>query len=222
MEKLVIFDIDGTLHKTEVMSTGAYRDVMTKLGLPVPGLETLKLTYGLGTQAIHELLGIPFETVEKWKTLFSKYEKKHIARSAVAYDGAIEALEQLSKSGVRLALCSLCTDEYMKAIVDKFRIRHLIRYTRNESVSDNKSELVRQLLIESAADRAVMVGDRIFDIWAAKANGVASVGCLYGYGSEEVLDATRTVESAWQIPETVRQLLMEAQPKEKPRQCCLA
>jgi phosphoglycolate phosphatase len=39
-------------------------------------------------------------------------------------------------------------------------------------------------------ERAVMIGDRAGDIEAARANGVLSVGVLWGYGSRaELVDA---------------------------------
>ena len=36
-------------------------------------------------------------------------------------------------------------------------------------------------------ERAVMIGDRAGDIVGARANGIRSIGVLWGYGSEEEL-----------------------------------
>jgi len=57
---------------------------------------------------------------------------------------------------------------------------------------DNKAELVAHLLEQEriTPDVAVMIGDRAADVRAAKANGLRSVGVLWGYGSEsELVDA---------------------------------
>jgi phosphoglycolate phosphatase len=44
------------------------------------------------------------------------------------------------------------------------------------------------------ASKAVMIGDRSHDIIAARANGIASVGVLHGYGTHnELLEAGPTV-----------------------------
>jgi len=209
MRSLAIFDIDGTLHKTEIMSAAAFSEIMPELGLPVPSLDTLKKTYGLGTQAIYRLLQIPKDLIPRWEQLFFSYESRHISLCATAYEGAIEALHTLHDSGVALALCSMCPQGYMDAIIDRFGIGDLIDYARNETHSQDKGELVRQLLEQSSASAAVMVGDRSFDIEAADINGIASVGCLYGYGPDEAAKATLTVSTAWQIPDVVMQLLRQ-------------
>ena len=54
-----------------------------------------------------------------------------------------------------------------------------------------KAQLVDIALRELGIDAgdAVMVGDREFDIIGAKANNVASIGVLWGYGSRAELEA---------------------------------
>jgi phosphoglycolate phosphatase len=56
----------------------------------------------------------------------------------------------------------------------------------------DKVDLLAHLLAreEIPAERAVMIGDRAGDIVAARANGVRSIGVLWGYGSgSELTDA---------------------------------
>jgi len=55
---------------------------------------------------------------------------------------------------------------------------------------DNKSELLSYTLVTekvSAAD-ALMVGDRAADVIAANANGIPTIGVLWGYGSASELN----------------------------------
>jgi phosphoglycolate phosphatase len=54
---------------------------------------------------------------------------------------------------------------------------------------DDKVELLAHVLAAEriAPERAVMIGDRAGDIVAARANGVRSIGVLWGYGSESEL-----------------------------------
>jgi len=40
-------------------------------------------------------------------------------------------------------------------------------------------------------NKAIMVGDREHDIIGAKANNIASIGVLYGFGSKEELEAIK-------------------------------
>ncbi len=54
----------------------------------------------------------------------------------------------------------------------------------------DKAEVIRYALAcgkVCTTDRAVMIGDREYDIIGAKKTGLSSVGVLYGYGSETEL-----------------------------------
>ena len=59
IKNLAIFDIDGTLHKTEVMSLASFRVVCAEYALPVPDMQTLYQTYGANEQTLMDLLGAP-------------------------------------------------------------------------------------------------------------------------------------------------------------------
>ena len=41
----------------------------------------------------------------------------------------------------------------------------------------------------ASQERILMVGDRKYDVIGARANGIASLGVLYGYGSRDELSA---------------------------------
>jgi hypothetical protein len=61
------------------------------------------------------------------------------------------------------------------------------------SLHHTKTALLRRLLDERSLDPATtfMVGDRNFDIDAARANGVTSIAVTYGYGTSEELASAR-------------------------------
>ena len=56
IKNLARFDIDGTLHKTEVMSLASFRVVCAEYALPVPDMQTLYQTYGANEQTLMDLL----------------------------------------------------------------------------------------------------------------------------------------------------------------------
>ena len=94
---------------------------------------------------------------------------------------------------------------------------HVLEYFHMDSYFDiiagatmDGSRVEKSDVIRYALDRAgirdlsgvVMVGDRENDIQGAKANGLDSIGVLYGYGSREELEEA----GAMQIAETVEDL----------------
>jgi phosphoglycolate phosphatase len=68
------------------------------------------------------------------------------------------------------------------------------------SLHHTKTALLRRLLEEQYLDPATacMVGDRNFDIEAARANGVTSIAVTYGYGTREEIESARPDYTATQ------------------------
>jgi len=77
---------------------------------------------------------------------------------------------------------------------------------------DDKAELIAYLLASEgvSARQAVMIGDRAADVLAAKANGLRSIGVLWGYGSEQEL-ADAGADLILQTPSELSAHLSKAQ-----------
>ena len=74
----------------------------------------------------------------------------------------------------------------------------------------SKAEEVAEAFAALSVDRAVMVGDRRFDLEGARANGLQSIGVLWGIGERpELVDAgaDRLIERPDQLPDAVTELL---------------
>ena len=84
---------------------------------------------------------------------------------------------------------------YAERIVQYFGLDHHFRQVYGAELDgrrEDKADLVAYVLASESvgAQAAVMIGDRAADVRAAKANGVRSIGVLWGYGSaDELLDA---------------------------------
>jgi phosphoglycolate phosphatase len=208
-KRLAIFDIDGTLHKTEVMSRVAYSIVMPELGLPVPKRELLISTYGCNTEEIIRRLGIPEDRQAAFLKRIDQEEIAQLKRVGECYEGIAERLLRLHGAGIEISVCSLCSPAYMEAFLNHFALGDLISCKRNEASGGEKTQLLQQILDERKPDKAVMVGDRAFDIDAAKSNGIASIGCLYGYAPEELNDADVAVSNVPELYNAIQRLLQE-------------
>jgi phosphoglycolate phosphatase len=81
---------------------------------------------------------------------------------------------------------------YAERIVQHFELSHHFQRVYGSDLDgrfDDKAELIDYLLASEgvSARQAVMIGDRAADVLAAKANGLRSIGVLWGYGSEQEL-----------------------------------
>jgi phosphoglycolate phosphatase len=82
---------------------------------------------------------------------------------------------------------------YTLDILDHFDLaRHFdaVHGSELDGRNADKADLIRHILRHEgiAPDRAVMIGDRSHDVVGAKANKVASIGVLWGYGDRAELE----------------------------------
>ncbi len=214
IENFAIFDIDGTLHKTEVMSLAAYEVVMREYGRPVPDRETLFSTYGANTETILRILGIEGAPafVQGFIDRITQEEGRQMARIGECYEGVLPALRRLATEGVTLGICSMCSEPYMQAFLDRFGLRELVPFCRNESAGTDKRLVLREMVETYRPRRAIMVGERAYDKAAAAYSGILFVGCTYGYAPEEVSDAPILAASGAELYSAVRQVLDSQRP----------
>jgi phosphoglycolate phosphatase len=206
-QKLAIFDIDGTLHKTEIMSIETYKVIMPKLGLPVPDEKTLHSTFGCNSEELMDILEIEISDRERFLNSLQNEEVVQMYRVSECYDGILDMLHELNDLGIAIGVCSMCKPPYMDAFLKRFALENVVKYHRNESDGMQKDMLVRQLLDESSPEDVVMIGDRLFDIDAARQNGIASIGCLYGYAPQEARAADFVVKDPFELNGVIFNLL---------------
>lgn len=197
--KLAIFDIDGTLLKTELVSIPAYRKAMSGLNLPVPDDETIIRTFGCNDAQLVDILNIPPILAPSFLRTVEALEIQFMQTYAACYDGILQLLQWLIQSDCQIAVCSMCSPSYMDAFLKKFELNCIMTVSKNAAHGNDKTLLLRQLLEETKPCSAVMIGDRFFDIQAAKDNGLPSIGCVYGYAPNEVNLADIIVHDVGQL-----------------------
>ncbi|NLB90899.1 MAG: dTMP kinase [Clostridiales bacterium] len=206
---VVIFDLDGTLTKSEegIVKSAAY--ALEKLGKPVANTESL-LAF-IGPPLVHSfehLSGLNQEEVkEAVKYYRERYNTVGQYENAV-YTGIRTLLYELKKQGKYLAIATGKPQEPTERILAYFGLTPFFHkvagVTRDESRS-TKEHLIKSVL-PASYQNAVMVGDRLYDIEGAKANKIDSIGVIYGYGSKEELakaGADKIVNSVEELTEVL-------------------
>ena len=108
---------------------------------------------------------------------------------ARVYDGVPDALGALRESGARLYLATAKPHVYARQITRRFGLAEYLEREFGPELDGTrkwKGDLLAHALAETGetADRAVMVGDREFDMAAAKEVRMKSVAVRWGYGKE--------------------------------------
>lgn len=168
---------------------------MEALGVECPPQEALHRYIGPPLHGtFRELLGGEERVTDAINHYRERFSTAGMYENAV-YPGIPQALDALSASGARLYLATSKPRVFAVRILEHFGLHRYfsgIHGSELDGTLAGKAALIEHILRgESlAADRCVMVGDRLQDVEGAKANGVFPAGVLWGYGSrQELLDA---------------------------------
>lgn len=215
--RLALFDLDGTLIDSEVGIVASIRYALENLGAPIPPGEVLRTWIGPPLRATFPTaLGDDPQIIERAVELYRERFAQIGWREHSVYAGIAEAIEALSARGVKLAVVTSKPDLYAGRIVASLpfgaRFEQVFAVSPHSAHSE-KAELIAQALQHFGIDasKAVMIGDRHFDMHGARANGVRAIGVIWGFGSrEELLEAG--AEPVIATPAQLIDALLAAQP----------
>lgn len=192
---IALFDLDGTLTDPKTGITRSIQYALERLGRPVP--EADALTWMIGPPLLAgftELLGGPEDVPEAVRLYRERYSDVGLFENEV-YEGIPALLQTLRSEGVALFLATSKLQVYARRILDHFGLSQFFREAYGSELDNrnaDKRDLIRYILDMERFDpaRAVMIGDRKHDVIGAKANGIATIGVTWGYGSPgELLEA---------------------------------
>ncbi len=205
MNRLVLFDIDGTLIKSgSKLHKLAFASAFNKIyGVDTninvidhPGktdkqiiVEVLKKN-GLDEQAIR------IKIDEAMREMVDFFEKKISAEEFVALDGAQELLEKLKKNNILLGLVTGNLEPIARAKLKRIKLNEYFKFGGFGNNSENRSNLIK-IAIKQAEDNfnfkynnnVFIVGDTPRDIKAGREAGVKVITLPTGKYSEKELRA---------------------------------
>ena len=193
MRKCVIFDLDGTLTRSEEGIWNCVKYAAEKLGFPEPDAPTLRKFIGppLG-YSFREYMGMDEAMAEKAVEAYrERYNVVGLFENRV-FPGIRRLLRTLKREGWYIGVATGKPQVASERIIAYFGLDKFIQRICGPTAghSADKVELIRSALPEgwdAQTDEIWMVGDRKFDIEGAIGAGVKSIGVGYGYGSEEEL-----------------------------------
>lgn len=195
MQKNLLFDLDGTLTDPSDGITRCYIHALRALGREPPKAAELERHIGPPMRTVlAELLGTQdTDEVETGVRIYRERFSTVGLFENTPYPGIAEALAQLRSRGYRLYVCTSKPEVYAVRILEHFQMADYFQHIYGcelDGARGEKTELLAYLLERESIEpsRAVMIGDRLHDVRAAKANGVRSVGVLYGFGSAAELE----------------------------------
>lgn len=191
---LLLFDLDGTLADTKADLATAVNLTLRDFGLPQHPPERIYTFVGDGVRV---LLARAFESrgakaFEEALAVFRGHYLDHLLDETRLYPGVEKVLEHFAhkKKGVVTNKPIEYTLKLMDGLGARDRFDVILGSDSTAKLKPHPEMIERALgAVSVSAERAVMIGDNVNDIQAARASGVRSIAVGYGLGDPATLRA---------------------------------
>jgi phosphoglycolate phosphatase len=198
MNKLAIFDLDGTLINSIGDIADSANAVLTKNGFPILSEHRYREVVGWGLENMIRAI-VPqekhsIENINRYCLEYREYYRDNWHNRTAPYEGIPELLLQLSKKGVKLAVLSNKRDDFTNICVKHFfpdtnfvDIRGERPGTPPKPNPEAALDIAQRAGIEPA--RCVFIGDSEIDIETALKSSMLGVGVLWGFRDRVCLES---------------------------------
>lgn len=207
--KTIIFDLDGTLFKTDTVFIDALNELCVSRGMePINRENIISLIGEPSTTVCRQIFGenLCNDEIQEIRNELRDIEDELISKSAKLYEGVKDMLDSLKKEGYTLCICTNGSRQYVDNILNTFRISQYFSIIKSRIEGLKKFQLIKQILDESTSCSAIIVGDTSKDFEASDAARCLSIGVSYGYGGNAYKNADFTADNPSDIHEIIKKI----------------
>ncbi len=198
----LLFDLDGTLTDPGLGITNSVRHSLAHFGIEEP--ERARLYPFIGPplkESFMRFYGFDSAKADEACLRYREYFSVTGLFENEVFPDIPPLLESLAARGRALYIATSKPAVFARRIAAHFDLERYftaIEGSELDGTRTNKAELITHILEKHSLnpERCLMIGDREHDIKGATANGLASIGVGYGYGSEEEL---RSAGASWYV-----------------------
>jgi phosphoglycolate phosphatase len=190
---MILIDVDGTLVDSVPDLAYCVDEMMDRLGRPRHGESKVRNWVGNGVERlvrralIGRLDGEPSEAdFEQAYPIFLELYKDNTSKRSELYPGIREGLDWLKSAGYRLGCVTNKAAQFTEPLLRDLGVRDAFEIVVSGDTLPKKKPDPLPLLHAAeffgvAPDQALMVGDSVSDVKAARAAGFSIVCMSYGY-----------------------------------------
>ena len=199
MNRLAIFDCDGTLVDSQANICLAMEECFAGAGLAPPPRERTRRVVGLSlVEAMRAMLpdaepDVHLSLAEDYKQCFHRLRGRGLIEEPL-YEGVAELIETLDRDGWLLGVATGKSDRGLALCLDHHGLarRFVTLQTADRHPSKPHPSMIDQAMADAGASPAttIMIGDTSYDMAMARAAGATAIGVTWGYhGAQELLAA---------------------------------
>ena len=188
----VIFDLDGTLVDSSPGILGSFRATLESIDMR-RSEESLRELIGPPLIESFRILGVAPERLDEVVEIYRDFYAERGVHEATLYPGIVRILERLSDSGVRVSVATAKRVDFARQMLTSLGVGSFFDEIAGASLDLQVTAKfdIMALALDAwnlgSLEGVWMVGDRHYDMTAARAHGVGAVGALWGFGSFEEL-----------------------------------
>lgn len=190
MNRLALFDCDGTLVDSQHGIVACMEEAFSGAGLAAPDRHATRRVVGLSlVNAVAALLpegetALHVQIAEDYKIAFQRMRRLGGVQEPL-FDGIAETIEELGREGWVLGVATGKSDRGLELCLAQhgLRDRFLTLQTADRHPSKPHPSMIRQAMADAGAapETTVMIGDTSFDMAMGVAAGTRALGVDWGY-----------------------------------------
>ncbi|MEV9593639.1 HAD family hydrolase [Aliarcobacter butzleri] len=194
MNKIILFDLDGTLIDSTDAIVSTFRFAFKEQGFDFRGSDkNIKDLIGYPLDIMFERLGVSKQKVWDYVDSYKNRYRVISVEQTTLLENAFDAVQLASKIA-RVSVVTTKTRMYTIPILDNFNITQYFEIiTGRENVENPKPhpepilKTLAQMNYDKNKDEVYMIGDTKLDLICANEAKVNAIGVLCGYSNEEEL-----------------------------------
>lgn len=218
MNKICVFDLDGTLTDTLESLTVSVNETLEEMKLSKVTNQQCRAFVGNGArflmQEVLKISGDPnVDRIEEAMQIYGRIFDKYCTYHVVPYEGITKMLSDLKEQGFQLAVLTNKPHKQAVHVVEEVFGKGVFELIQGQKDGIPRKpdptavlEMIRQ--VGSTTEQAVFIGDSEVDIATGLAANVKTIGVTWGFRSREILVASGAKQIA-KRPEEIITLIKE-------------
>ncbi|GAO39903.1 putative hydrolase [Sphingomonas changbaiensis NBRC 104936] len=196
MNRLAVFDCDGTLVDSQAAICRAMDECFSCHGLTPPHRQATRRIVGLSLPQIMRTLApaadpdLQAALVDAYRVTFQRHRAEGLVEEPL-FDGIAETVDRLENAGWLLGVATGKSDRGLRLCLERHRLhaRFMTLQTADRHPSKPHPAMLQAAMAEAGAapETTVMIGDTSFDMMMAAAAGAHALGVGWGYHSTDEL-----------------------------------